>query len=48
MRPSTSFVLMTAYMTDARVAEALSAGICAVLPKPVPIGKLLELLRPAT
>ena len=45
LRPSARFILMTAYMTDARVADALRAGVHAVLPKPVPIERLVELLR---
>ena len=42
--PRATFVLMTAYSSDSRVIEALNAGVKAVLPKPIPLGELLELL----
>jgi CheY-like chemotaxis protein len=44
--PRARFVMMTAYTEDARIADALSAGVCTVLPKPVPIGSLLQALVP--
>jgi CheY-like chemotaxis protein len=44
--PRAHFVLMTAYSEDARIAAALAAGVRAVLPKPIPIRMLLDVLRP--
>jgi CheY-like chemotaxis protein len=44
--PHARFVLMTAYTEDTRIAAALSAGVRTVLPKPVPLGPLLEALVP--
>lgn len=42
--PEATFVLMTAYSSDRRVIEALNAGVKAVLPKPIPLHDLLDLL----
>jgi DNA-binding NtrC family response regulator len=42
--PRATFVLMTAFTAEARLAEASSAGAAAVLPKPVPVERLLTLL----
>lgn len=42
--PEATYVLMTAFTRDERLAEALDAGVQAVLAKPVPIDRLLELL----
>ena len=42
--PAMRFVLMTAYATDAHVARARDAGFARVLPKPLPIEQLIELL----
>jgi two-component system, NtrC family, response regulator HydG len=44
--PAATYVLMTAFTTDDRVAEALEAGVRAVLPKPVAVQTLMELLPP--
>jgi DNA-binding response OmpR family regulator len=42
--PRARFVLMTAYADDQRIAAGLAAGASAVLPKPVPIERLLDAL----
>lgn len=42
--PSATFLLMTAFTAEARLAEAHDAGAVAVLPKPVPFARLLALL----
>ncbi|MFW6051685.1 MAG: response regulator [Myxococcota bacterium] len=46
MRPEADYVLMTAFTTDERIADAMAAGVRAVLPKPVPVEDLFELLPP--
>jgi DNA-binding NtrC family response regulator len=43
-RPGIKVVLMTAYAAQDRVAEAEREGVLRVLPKPVNIGSLLDLL----
>ena len=43
-RPQATFLLMTAFASDERLAEALAAGVTAVLNKPVRVDSLLELL----
>jgi DNA-binding response OmpR family regulator len=47
MCPSATYVLMTAFTADERIADALAAGVRSVLPKPVPVGDLLDLLPSA-
>jgi CheY-like chemotaxis protein len=42
--PGLPVILMTAYTTDEELLSAEPAGILSVLHKPVPIGRLLELL----
>lgn len=44
MHPEATYVLITAFTTDERIADAMAAGVRAVLPKPVPIDDLFELL----
>ncbi len=44
LNPSTSFLLMTAYSSDAVLGEALRAGVRAVLTKPVDLDLLLARL----
>ena len=44
LNPETSFLLMTAYSSDAVLSEALGAGVRAVLTKPVDIDLLLARL----
>lgn len=46
MHPTATYVLMTAFTTDERIADALAAGVRAVLPKPVPVAELFDLLPP--
>lgn len=46
LRPGATYVLMTAFSTDERIADALASGVRAVLPKPVPLGDLMNLLPP--
>jgi DNA-binding response OmpR family regulator len=46
MRPDATYVLMTAFTADERIADALEAGVRAVLPKPVPISHLFRILPP--
>jgi len=45
--PSATYVLMTAYSSDDRVQQALTAGAKLVLPKPLPLPELLHALPPA-
>ena len=45
--PDASYVLMTAFSADARVREALDAGVTCVLPKPVPVDDLVDALGAA-
>lgn len=40
--PRASYILMTAYSEDERIAEALAAGVRHVLTKPVPLEELLR------
>jgi DNA-binding response OmpR family regulator len=42
--PNAVFLLMTAHTSDDRIAEALAAGVREVLPKPVPLDRLLACL----
>lgn len=46
LRPNATYILMTAFSTDQRIADALRAGVKTVLPKPVPVDELLALLPP--
>ncbi|MFW6086912.1 MAG: response regulator [Myxococcota bacterium] len=46
LHPDATYVLMTAFTTDERIADALASGVRAVLPKPVPIGDLMNILPP--
>jgi two-component system response regulator HydG len=43
--PSSSFVLMSAYADDRRLAQALAEGVRRVLTKPLSLPELLELLH---
>lgn len=43
--PSSSFVLMSAYADDRRLAEALAEGVRQVLTKPLSLPELLELIH---
>ncbi len=43
--PNTSFILMTGYTADDRIASALAAGVRTVLMKPVPLPELLRALE---
>ena len=43
--PNTSFILMTGYSEDDRIAAALAAGVRTVLMKPVPLPELLRALE---
>ncbi len=43
-QPGAHFVLMTAYLEENQIAEAHAAGARRVLPKPVPIQELLEMM----
>jgi two-component system, response regulator PdtaR len=45
--PGVAAIVVTAYVRDNELAEARSEGLLATLPKPVPIGRLLELLSVA-
>jgi CheY-like chemotaxis protein len=45
--PEASFVLMTAYSADERIEAARCAGVRAVLPKPLPIARLLAVMLEA-
>jgi CheY-like chemotaxis protein len=45
--PGVAAIVVTAYVGDNKLAEARSEGLLATLPKPVPIGRLLELLSVA-
>jgi len=45
--PGVAAIVVTAYVRDSELAEARSEGLLAALPKPVPIGRLLELLAVA-
>jgi DNA-binding NtrC family response regulator len=42
--PEARFVLMTAYSEDERISAAMSAGVRDVLPKPIPIPRLLKVI----
>ncbi len=42
--PGAVFVLVTGFTRDERIRHALEAGVRAVLPKPVPVACLLELV----
>lgn len=42
--PEARFVLMTAYTEDERISAAMSADVRVVLPKPIPIQRLLKVL----
>ena len=44
LRPAAAFVLVTGYTRDERLQHALDAGVRAVLPKPVVVPRLLELV----
>src|SRR5690606_5921798 len=44
LAPRSTFVLMTAYSTDDRIEIARKAGIRCILPKPVPLDRLLAAL----
>lgn len=44
--PHATYLLMTAFARDERIAEAEKAGIGAVLAKPIPIEQMLALLPP--
>jgi len=44
LHPHASYVLMTAFSSDARVREALDSGVSCVLPKPVPVDQLVDAL----
>ncbi len=43
-QPEARFVLMTAYVEDHSLAEAHAAGVQRVLPKPVPLQELLQMM----
>jgi CheY-like chemotaxis protein len=45
--PGVAAVVVTAYVRDGDLDTARAEGLLATLPKPVPIGRLLELLRVA-
>jgi CheY-like chemotaxis protein len=45
--PGIPAIVVTAHVADRELAEARSEGLLAVLPKPVPIGHLLDLLGSA-
>jgi DNA-binding response OmpR family regulator len=42
--PQARFVLMTAYADDQHIAQGIASGVCAVLPKPVPLDQLFSVL----
>ncbi|MCB9567250.1 MAG: response regulator [Myxococcales bacterium] len=44
INPSTTYLLMTAYSSDALLGEAMRAGVKAILPKPLDLGALLRRL----
>jgi two-component system response regulator HydG len=43
--PNSSFILMSAYADDRRLAQALSEGVRRVLTKPLSLPELLELIH---
>jgi len=48
LHPAASFILMSAYTEDEKVAQALSAGVRCVLTKPIPLATFVSTLRELT
>lgn len=46
VNPDATFVLMTAYASDKVLSKAMEAGVRAVLPKPLAVERLLDIMPP--
>ncbi|MGB1017235.1 MAG: response regulator, partial [Nannocystaceae bacterium] len=44
LNPEATFLLMTAYTSDQMLAKAMQSGVEAVLPKPLAVERLLEIM----